>query len=166
MKVSFIELFIFQLLFNILYCSAMNSRKSQLEYKRNKKHTSNIVFKKQKENKEIEKKSTVAPVIKDEKILNDAFKEIEPTLIQKIDTNLENEKNVEENNIKNINIYKNDNITINNKLEKKNSNSDSTIFNEGNFGNILIKESKETSGVESDDDIIDESEINYTSNCT
>ena len=73
---------------------------------------------------------------------------------------------MEENNIKNINIYKNDNITINNKLEKKNSNSDSTIFNEGNFGNILIKESKETSGVESDDDIIDESEINYTSNCT
>ena len=123
-------------------------------------------IKEQKENKEIEKKSTVAPVIKDEKILNDAFKEIEPTLIQKIDTNLENEKNVEENNIKNINIYKNDNITINNKLEKKNSNSDSTIFNEGNFGNILIKESKETSGVESDDDIIDESEINYTSNCT
>ena len=55
MKVSFIELFIFQLLFNILYCSAMNSRKSQLEYKRNKKHTSNIVFKKQKENKEIKK---------------------------------------------------------------------------------------------------------------
>ena len=123
-------------------------------------------IKEQKENKEIEKKSTVAPVIKDEKILNDAFKEIEPTLIQKIDTNLENEKNVEENNIKNINIYKNDNITFNNKLEKKNSNSDSTIFNEGNFGNILIKESKETSGVESDDDIIDESEINYTSNCT
>ena len=123
-------------------------------------------IKEQKENKEIEKKSTVAPVIKDEKILNDVFKEIEPTLIQKIDTNLENEKNVEENNIKNINIYKNDNITINNKLEKKNSNSDSTIFNEGNFGNILIKESKETSGVESDDDIIDESEINYTSNCS
>ena len=55
MKVSFIELFILQLLFNILYCSAMNSRKSQLEYKRNKKHTSNIVFKKQKENKEIKK---------------------------------------------------------------------------------------------------------------
>ena len=138
-----------------------------LSHQNSKSNSFTQEIKEQKESKEIEKKSTVAPVIKDEKILNDAFKDIEPVnLVKKIDTNLENEKNVEENNIKNINIYKNENITINNKLEKKNSNSDSTIFNEGNFGNILIKESKETSGVESDDDIIDESEINYTSNCT
>ena len=47
------------------------------------------------------------------------------------------------------------------KIEKKNNN---IIYNEGNFGNILIKESKELSGIESDDDIIDESEINYTNN--
>ena len=117
------------------------------------------------ENKEILNKTTVTPVIRDEQILNVIFKEIEVT--KKNKPNLENEKNVEENNIKNINIYKNDNnenINNNNKLEKKNNNSNNIIFSEGNFGNILIKESKETSGVESDDDIIDENDINYISN--
>ena len=116
------------------------------------------------ENKDIENKATVTPVIRDEQILNVIFKEIEVT--KKNKTNLENEKNVEENNIKNINIYKNDNNeNINkNNLDKKNNNSNNIIFSEGNFGNILIKESKETSGVESDDDIIDENDINYISN--
>ena len=116
------------------------------------------------ENKEILNKTTVTPVIRDEQILNVIFKEIEVT--KKNKPNLENEKNVEENNIKNINIYKNDNNENinNNKLEKKNNNSNNIIFSEGNFGNILIKESKETSGVESDDDIIDENDINYISN--
>ena len=116
------------------------------------------------ENKDIENKTTVTPVIRDEQILNVIFKEIEVT--KKNKTNLENEKNVEENNIKNINIYKNDNNeNINkNNLDKKNNNSNNIIFSEGNFGNILIKESKETSGVESDDDIIDENDINYISN--
>jgi hypothetical protein len=60
------------------------------------------------------------------------------------------------------NIYKNENI--NEKKIEKRSKSNNIIYNEGNFGNILIKESKEISGIESDDDIIDESEINYTSN--
>ena len=55
MKVSFIELFILQLLFNILYCSSVNSRKTKLEFKKKKKHSSNIVFKKQKENNTIKK---------------------------------------------------------------------------------------------------------------
>ena len=116
------------------------------------------------ENKDIENKTTVTPVIRDEQILNVIFKEIEVT--KKNKPNLENEKNVEENNIKNINIYKNENNeNINkNNIEKKNNNSNSIIFSEGNFGNILIKESKETSGVESDDDIIDENDINYISN--
>ena len=116
------------------------------------------------ENKDIENKKTVTPIIRDEQILNVIFKEIEVT--KKNKTNLENEKNVEENNIKNINIYKNDNNeNINkNNLDKKNNNSNNIIFSEGNFGNILIKESKETSGVESDDDIIDENDINYISN--
>ena len=116
------------------------------------------------ENKDIENKTTVTPVIRDEQILNVIFKEIEVT--KKNKTNLENEKDVEENNIKNINIYKNDNNeNINkNNLDKKNNNSNNIIFSEGNFGNILIKESKETSGVESDDDIIDENDINYISN--
>ena len=116
------------------------------------------------ENKEILNKATVTPVIRDEQILNVIFKEIEVT--KKNKTNLENEKNVEENNIKNINIYKNENNeNINkNKLDKKNNNSNNIIFSEGNFGNILIKESKEISGVESDDDIIDENDINYISN--
>ena len=118
------------------------------------------------ETKEIQTKTTVTPVIKDEKILNVIYKEIEPTKINtKIETNKENEKNME---INNINIYKNENdknININNnKSEKKNNKSSSVIFSEGNFGNILIKESKETSGIESDDDIIDESDVNYISN--
>ena len=60
------------------------------------------------------------------------------------------------------NIYKNENI--NEKKIEKRSKSNNIIYNEGNFGNILIKESKELSGIESDDDIIDESEINYTNN--
>ena len=55
MKVSFIKLIIFQLLFNLLYCSSMNTRKTQLEYKRKKKHSNNIVVKKQKENSVIKK---------------------------------------------------------------------------------------------------------------
>ena len=116
------------------------------------------------QNKEILNKTTVTPVIRDEQILNVIFKEIEVT--KKNKPNLENEKNVEENYIKNINIYKNENNENinNNKLDKKNNNSNNIIFSEGNFGNILIKESKEISGVESDDDIIDENDINYISN--
>ena len=118
------------------------------------------------ETKEIQTKTTVTPVRKDEKILNSTYKEIKQTNINtKIEANLKNEKNMEENN---INIYKNENIKNinidNNKLEKKNNNSSRVIFSEGNFGNILIKESKEISGIESDDDIIDESDVNYISN--
>ena len=94
-----------------------------------------------KENKEIIQKETINPVQKDEQIIN-------------------NNKNEEEKNMNN-NIYENDNNIIN-KIENKNNN----IFNEGNFGNILIKESKEISKIESDDDIIDESEVNYVSNCS
>ena len=94
-----------------------------------------------KKNKEIFQKETITPVQKDEQIIN-------------------NNKNEEEKNMNN-NIYENDNNIIN-KIENKNNN----IFNEGNFGNILIKESKEISKIESDDDIIDESEVNYVSNCS
>jgi hypothetical protein len=93
-----------------------------------------------KKNKEIFQKETITPVQKDEQIINN--------------------KNEEEKNMNN-NIYENDNNIIN-KIENKNNN----IFNEGNFGNILIKESKEISKIESDDDIIDESEVNYVSNCS
>ena len=64
------------------------------------------------------------------------------------------------------NIYQNDNINNESKREKKINNNDNIIYNEGNFGNILIKESKDISGIESEDDIIDESEINYMNNCT
>ena len=39
------------------------------------------------------------------------------------------------------NIYKNENI--NEKKIEKRSKSNNIIYNEGNFGNILIKESKE-----------------------
>ena len=96
--------------------------------------------------KEIKEKINVFPVQKDEKILNDDLKEIK-----------------KEEKIEIKNIYKNDNVINNNKNINNNSN---IIYNEGNFGNIFIKESKEMSKIESDDDIIDESEINYTSNCS
>ena len=110
----------------------------------------NNIKEEKKENKEIVPKATINPVQKDEQLKNDNIKEIESEI-----------KNKEENNI-NKNIYQNDNA-VDNKLQNKNNN---VIFNEGNFGNIIIKESKEVSKIDSDDDIIDESEINYMSNCT
>ena len=98
------------------------------------------------EKKEIKEKTTIIPVQKDEQILNDKLKGIE----------IEKENDIKEEK----NIYKNDDV-----FENKNENNiNNIIYNEGNFGNILIKESKEMSKIESDDDIIDESEINYTSN--
>ncbi len=73
--------------------------------------------------------------------------------------------------VKNKNQNDKNKVNKDNKLRQENKNANNNdnnniIYNEGNFGNILIKESKEISGIESDDDIIDESEINYTSNCT
>ena len=129
-----------------------NKIKILLKNNSNQNSKKNIFQKENKENKEIEPKTTITPVQKDEKIISDCLKEIE----QKISNNDNENKNNE--NV--INIYKNDS---NSKIEIKNNN---VIFNEQNYGNILIKESKETSGIESDDDIIYDSEINYTSNCT
>jgi len=138
-----------------------NKVKITLKNSSNQNSKKNIFEKEQKEikeNKEIETKPTITPVQKDEKIINDCFKEIE----QKILNNNKSENN-EKDNENVINIYKNDNNNDKNKIEIKNNN---VIFNEQNYGNILIKESKETSGIESDDDIIYDSEINYMSNCT
>ena len=136
--------------------------KISLKNSSNQNSKKNIFEKEQKEmkeNKEIEPKTTITPVQKDEKIINDGFKEIE----QKILNNKKNENN-DNDNANVLNIYKNDNNNNDkNKIEIRNNN---VIFNNQNYGNILIKESKETSGIESDDDIIYDSEINYMSNCT
>ena len=138
-----------------------NKVKITLKNSSNQNSKKNIFEKEQKEikeNKEIETKATITPVQKDEKIINDCFKEIEQKIldINKSENNEKDNENV-------INIYKNDSNNDKNKIEIKNNN---VIFNEQNYGNILIKESKETSGIESDDDIIYDSEINYMSNCT
>ena len=124
----------------------INEKPKNIKITINNNSKNNIFFE---DNKQIKEKSTITPVQKDEQIKNDNI-----NIIVK-------------------NIYQNDNnnkVNDNNKLnqEKKCSNNDNNniIYNEGNFGNILIKESKEISGIESDDDIIDESEINYISNCT
>ena len=124
----------------------INEKPKNIKITINNNSKNNIFFE---DNKQIKEKATITPVQKDEQIKNDNI-----NIIVK-------------------NIYQNDNnnkVNNDNKLkqEKKNNNNDNNniIYNEGNFGNILIKESKEISGIESDDDIIDESEINYTSNCT
>jgi len=120
----------------------INEKQKNIKITINNNSKNNIFFE---DNKQIKEKATITPVQKDEQMKND-------NIIVK-------------------NIYQNDDNKINNnklRQEKKNNNIDNNniIYNEGNFGNILIKESKEISGIESDDDIIDESEINYTSNCT
>ena len=138
-----------------------NKVKITLKNSSNQNSKKNIFEKEQKEikeNKEIETKPTITPVQKDEKIINDCFKEIEQKILNK-----NKSENNEKDNENVINIYKNGNNNDKNKIEIKNNN---VIFNEQNYGNILIKESKETSGIESDDDIIYDSEINYMSNCT
>ena len=125
----------------------INEKPKNIKITINNNSKNNIFFE---DNKQIKEKATITPVQKDEQIKNDNI-----NIIVK-------------------NIYQNDNnnnkVNNDNKLkqEKKSSNNDNNniIYNEGNFGNILIKESKEISGIESDDDIIDESEINYISNCT
>ena len=124
----------------------INEKQKNIKITINNNSKNNIFFE---DNKQIKEKATITPVQKDEQIKNDNI-----NIIVK-------------------NIYQNDNnnkVNNDNKLkqEKKNNNNDNNniIYNEGNFGNILIKESKEISGIESDDDIIDESEINYISNCT
>ena len=123
----------------------INEKPKNIKITINNNSKNNIFFE---DNKQIKEKATITPVQKDEQIKNDNI-----NIIVK-------------------NIYQNDNNKVNNdnklKQEKKNNNNDNNniIYNEGNFGNILIKESKEISGIESDDDIIDESEINYISNCT
>ena len=124
----------------------INEKPKNIKITINNNSKNNIFFE---DNKQIKEKATITPVQKDEQIKNDNI-----NIIVK-------------------NIYQNDNnnkVNNDNKLkqEKKNNNNDNNniIYNEGNFGNILIKESKEISGIESDDDIIDESEINYISNCT
>ena len=123
----------------------INEKPKNIKITINNNSKNNIFFE---DNKQIKEKATITPVQKDEQIKNDHI-----NIIVK-------------------NIYQNDNNKVNNdnklRQEKKNNNNDNNniIYNEGNFGNILIKESKEISGIESDDDIIDESEINYTSNCT
>ena len=124
----------------------INEKPKNIKITINNNSKNNIFFE---DNKQIKEKATITPVQKDEQIKNDNI-----NIIVK-------------------NIYQNDNnnkVNNDNKLkqEKKNNNNDNNniIYNEGNFGNILIKESKDISGIESDDDIIDESEINYISNCT
>ena len=124
----------------------INEKPKNIKITINNNSKNNIFFE---DNKQIKEKATITPVQKDEQMKNDNI-----NIIVK-------------------NIYQNDNnnkVNNDNKLkqEKKNINNDNNniIYNEGNFGNILIKESKEISGIESDDDIIDESEINYISNCT
>ena len=125
------------------YQTNLNETQKHIKITINNNSKNNIFF------EEIKEKPSLTPVQKDEQIKNDNI-----NIIVK-------------------NIYQNDNnnkVNNDNKLkqEKKNNNNDNNniIYNEGNFGNILIKESKEISGIESDDDIIDESEINYISNCT
>ena len=118
------------------YQTNLNETQKHLKITINNNSKNNIFF------EEIKEKPSLTPVQKDEQIKNDNI------------------------NISVKNIYQNDNINNESKREKKINNNDNIIYNEGNFGNILIKESKDISGIESEDDIIDESEINYMNNCT
>ena len=118
------------------YQTNSNETPKHIKITINNNSKNNIFF------EEIKEKPSLTPVQKDEQIKNDNI------------------------NISVKNIYQNDNINNESKREKKINNNDNIIYNEGNFGNILIKESKDISGIESDDDIIDESEINYMNNCT
>ena len=118
------------------YQTNLNETPKHIKITINNNSKNNIFF------EEIKEKPSLTPVQKDEQIKNDNI------------------------NISVKNIYQNDNINNKLKQEKKINNNDNIIYNEGNFGNILIKESKDISGIESDDDIIDESEINYMNNCT
>ena len=118
------------------YQTNLNETPKHIKITINNNLKNNIFF------EEIKEKPSLTPVQNDEQIKNDNI------------------------NISVKNIYQNDNINNKLKQEKKINNNDNIIYNEGNFGNILIKESKDISGIESDDDIIDESEINYMNNCT
>ena len=118
------------------YQTNLNETQKHIKITINNNSKNNIFF------EEIKEKPSLTPVQKDEQIKNDNI------------------------NISVKNIYQNDNINNESKREKKINNNDNIIYNEGNFGNILIKESKDISGIESEDDIIDESEINYMNNCT
>ena len=133
-----------------------NSKSYIFEKKENKQNN---------KRKEMEQKTTIMPVKKDVQIINVFFNNTDPRNFENNNKN-EKERNkiIEKNNLdnhNNHNIYENDGYK-NNQREK---NSNNIILNENNFGNILIKESKEMSEIESDDNIIDESEINYISNC-
>ena len=133
-----------------------NSKSYIFEKKENKQNN---------ERKEMEQKTTIMPVKKDVQIINVFFNNTDPRNFENNNKN-EKERNkiIEKNNLdnhNNHNIYENDG----NKNNQREKNSKNLIFNENNFGNILIKESKEMSEIESDDNIIDESEINYISNC-
>ena len=133
-----------------------NSKSYILEKKENKQNN---------ERKEMEQKTTIMPVKKDVQIINVFFNNTDPRNFENNNKN-EKERNkiIEKNNLdnhNNHNIYENDG----NKNNQRGKNSNNIILNENNFGNILIKESKEMSEIESDDNIIDESEINYISNC-
>ena len=139
-----------------------NSKSYIFEKKENREYQEN---KQNNERKEMEQKTTIMPVKKDVQIINVFFNNTDP---RNFENNKKNEKErnkiIEKNNLdnhNNHNIYENDGYK-NNQREKS---SNKIIFNENNFGNILIKESKEMSEIESDDNIIDESEINYISNC-
>ena len=133
-----------------------NSKSYIFEKKENKQNN---------ERKEMEQKTTIMPVKKDVQIINVFFNNTDPRNFENNNKN-EKERNkiIEKNNLdnhNNHNIYENDG----NKNNQRGKNSNNIILNENNFGNILIKESKEMSEIESDDNIIDESEINYISNC-
>ena len=139
-----------------------NSKSYIFEKKENREYQEN---KQNNERKEMEQKTTIMPVKKDVQIINVFFNNTDP---RNFENNKENEKErnkiIEKNNLdnhNNHNIYENDGY----KNNQKGKNSNNIILNENNFGNILIKESKEMSEIESDDNIIDESEINYISNC-
>ena len=139
-----------------------NSKSYIFEKKENREYQEN---KQNNERKEMEQKTTIMPVKKDVQIINVFFNNTDP---RNFENNKKNEKErnkiIEKNNLdnhNNHNIYENDG----NKNNQRGKNSNNIILNENNFGNILIKESKEMSEIESDDNIIDESEINYISNC-
>jgi hypothetical protein len=139
-----------------------NSKSYIFEKKENREYLEN---KPNNERKEMEQKTTIMPVKKDVQIINVFFNNTDPRNFENNNKN-EKERNkiIEKNNLdnhNNHNIYENDG----NKNNQRGKNSNNIILNENNFGNILIKESKEMSEIESDDNIIDESEINYISNC-
>ena len=74
MKVSLIELFILQLLFNILFCSAINTRKSQLEFKKKKKYGKNAVtIINQNKNSEIKKSKRKLQDDEDEELTDSVY---------------------------------------------------------------------------------------------